>query len=607
MTRALTFWSCEPGVGRRTIALDVARELAEEESSVLVLRIGESALLPDEASMAWGKPEVWAPRFASLTPAFLRNGIANPDQPFTSMGWNQTPPPEVTRQALMLLRKAFDWIILLTSPDACALEVLDATDLLFWIARPSATLKAAHAQMLDRLSGLHYPHAHCQTLLNRTDASSIPAFQVIPDDAMPGLRRRRAVRQLVDQLRTQPELYRVRDTHGIEKAQADVFVQQLKNQVQPELLRLLDSQNESAGDAKVAQKTIETLLAAQESIGGLHEEREKIVTRVLEEVLGLGPLEPLLKDPVITEVMVNGAGMVFVEKKGRLHPTDVRFASEAQLRTVIDRIVAPIGRRVDESMPLCDARLLDGSRVNIVLPPLALDGPTVTIRKFSAQKMSLDDLIALGSLSPEMRDFLSRAVKNRKNIVVAGGTGSGKTTLLNALSGEIPDDERIVTIEDAAELKLQKPHVVRLEARPANVEGHGEISIRRLVMNALRMRPDRIVVGECRGGEALDMLQAMNTGHDGSLTTVHANSPRDALGRLETLVLMAGMDLPIRVIREQIRSAVHILVQQSRLADGARKVTSITQITGMEGDTLTSQELYRWKNGRFEATGMVAV
>jgi len=312
----------------------------------------------------------------------------------------------------------------------------------------------------------------------------------------------------------------------------------------------------------------------------------------MEEVLGLGAIEALLKDPTVSEIMVTGCQTVVVERQGKLESTDLRFGSEVDLRTVIDRIVTPLGRRVDESMPLCDARLADGSRVNIVLPPLALDGPTLTIRKFSQKKWTLADLARMGSMTTEMQVYLESAVKSRKNIVVSGGTGSGKTTLLNALSSAIPDHERIVTIEDAAELRLQKPHVVRLEARPPNAEGQGEIPIRRLVMNALRMRPDRIIVGECRGGEALDMLQAMNTGHDGSLTTLHANSPRDAMGRLETLVLMAGIALPVRVVREQIRSGVQVIVQQSRQPDGSRRVISITEITGMEGDVLTLLERF---------------
>jgi pilus assembly protein CpaF len=331
-----------------------------------------------------------------------------------------------------------------------------------------------------------------------------------------------------------------------------------------------------------------------------------VLSELLDQVLGLGPIEPLLKNPDMTEVMVNGPKTVFVEQKGTLHETNVQFESDAQLRGVIDRIVAPLGRRVDESTPLCDARLPDGSRVNIVLPPLALDGPLLTIRKFPKHRLTMDELIHLGALDGAMRDFLESCVQNRKNIVVSGGTGSGKTTLLNSLSGFIAPTERIVTIEDAAELRLQQPHVVRLESRPANAEGEGAIPIRRLVMNALRMRPDRIVIGECRGGEALDMLQAMNTGHDGSLTTVHANSPRDALSRIEALVLMAGIDLPLRVIREQIKSGIQVIVQVTRLNDGCRKIVSITEIVGMEGDTLTTSELFRYRAGRFEPTGLVS-
>ena len=429
-----------------------------------------------------------------------------------------------------------------------------------------------------------------------------PAIGKIPEDG--GLRFRESVQALARTLESSENLFK---RAPAESSSEDRVIETIKSRVQPELLRVLDQEGPASSrqDAEVAQKTVEACLAQDATLPASREERGEILTRVLHEVLGLGPLEPLLKDPAVSEVMVNGRDCVYVEKKGKLHPTDVKFSSDKQLRTVIDRIVSPIGRRVDESMPLCDARLADGSRVNIILPPLALDGPTVTIRKFMSKTLSLDELASLGSMSGVMADFLRSCVIGRKNIVVAGGTGSGKTTLLNALSSAIPDDERIVTIEDAAELRLQKPHVVRLESRPANAEGEGAIPIRRLVMNALRMRPDRIVVGECRGGEALDMLQAMNTGHDGSLTTVHANSPRDALGRLETLVLMAGMELPIRVVREQIRSAVHLIVQQARLSDGSRKVVSITEVTGMEGETLTTQELYRLRGSGFEATGLI--
>ncbi len=354
------------------------------------------------------------------------------------------------------------------------------------------------------------------------------------------------------------------------------------------------------------QTLLEKLIAEEPALPSSREVRGEVLDELMHNVLGLGPLEPLLKDPQISEIMVNGPCCIFVEKAGQLYESPAHFDNEEQLRGVIDRIVAPLGRRVDESTPLCDARLANGSRVNIVLPPLALNGPVLTIRKFMQRRPTLKDLIEFKALNSEMGEFLVRCVQARKNILVSGGTGSGKTTLLNILSGCIAAHERIVTIEDAAELKLQQPHVVRLESRPPNAEGQGAISIRQLVMNALRMRPDRIIVGECRGGEALDMLQAMNTGHDGSLTTLHANSPRDALGRLEALVLMAGIDLPIRVIREQIRSAVHLVVQVARLAEGQRKIIAITELTGMEGDVLTTAELFRYRHGQFENTGLVS-
>ncbi|MEI7643219.1 MAG: CpaF family protein [Chloroflexales bacterium] len=318
-----------------------------------------------------------------------------------------------------------------------------------------------------------------------------------------------------------------------------------------------------------------------------------LFTMVCDELMGFGPIQQLLNDDTVSEVMVNGPNQVYVEQKGKLRLTPVRFASDEHVLKVIDRIIRPLGRRVDRKWPMVDARLPDGSRVNAIIPPCAIDGSTVTIRKFSKNKLKVDDLIRFGSLSPEMGEFLRACVISRLNIVVSGGTGSGKTTLLNVLSNFIPEDERIVTIEDSAELQLAQDHVVRLEAKPAEVDGSGLVSIRDLVKNSLRMRPERVVIGECRGGETLDMLQAMNTGHDGSLTTLHANTPRDALARMETMSMMAGMDLPLRVIREQIASAIDVIVQQSRLDDGQRKVSYITEVQGMEGETVVLQDIFK--------------
>lgn len=340
-----------------------------------------------------------------------------------------------------------------------------------------------------------------------------------------------------------------------------------------------------------------------------------ITKSVQNEITGLGPLEDLIGDSSVSEIMVNGPNQVYVERKGKLVLSDVKFQDEEHVRRIIDRIVSPLGRRIDDSNPMVDARLKDGSRVNAIIPPLALCGSTITIRKFSDTPLTIENLMNFGSLSPEMAGFLEAGVRGKLNILVSGGTGSGKTTLLNVLSAFIPHDERIVTIEDAAELKLMQEHVVSLESRPANLEGIGAITIRDLVRNALRMRPDRIVVGEVRGGETLDMLQAMNTGHDGSLTTAHANSARDALARIETMVMMAGMDLPVTAIRQQVSGALDLVVQQARLRDGSRKITSICEITGMEGDIITTQEIFRFVVdgmdsdnkffGHFESTGVV--
>jgi pilus assembly protein CpaF len=344
-------------------------------------------------------------------------------------------------------------------------------------------------------------------------------------------------------------------------------------------------------------------------------QRQLLARRIEDEVLGLGPLEPLLNDPTISDILVNGAKSVFVERRGKLEPTTITFHNDAHLMNIIDRIVSAVGRRVDESSPMVDARLADGSRVNAIIPPLAIDGPMLSIRRFAVERLGVADLLKFGTLTQPVADVLRAVVIGRLNVVISGGTGAGKTTMLNVLSGFIPATERIVTIEDSAELQLQQPHVVRLETRPPNIEGKGEVPQRELLRNSLRMRPDRIVVGEVRGGEALDMLQAMNTGHDGSLTTVHANTPRDALGRIETMVSMTGISFPIRALRAQIASAINIVIQVQRGDDGRRRVTSVQEISGMEGDIITMSEIFTFRRtgvdaegnvqGRLEATGVV--
>ena len=387
------------------------------------------------------------------------------------------------------------------------------------------------------------------------------------------------------------------------------IIQEIKKHAHAELLKRLNLKKlavAGASDESLEQKARETIkeIIAQLNIQlPSNIKKEAIEQELLHEAIGLGPLEYLLQVDAITEIMVNGPDQVFVEKGGVLYRTDTAFADNNQVLSAIERIVAPLGRRIDESSPMVDARLPDGSRVNAVIPPLSLVGPTITIRKFSKKPLQAKDLINYGSISNNIVNFLDICIKLRKNIIISGGTGSGKTTLLNVLSSFLPNRERIITIEDAAELQLHQEHLVRLESRPPNVEGKGEINIRDLVRNSLRMRPDRIVIGECRGGEALDMLQAMNTGHDGSLTTIHANTPRDALARLETLVMMAGFDLPLKAIREQISSAIHIVVQISRERDGSRKVTHISEITKMEGDIITMQDIFLYRHDGWTEDG----
>jgi len=405
-----------------------------------------------------------------------------------------------------------------------------------------------------------------------------------------------------------------RPMNGVEQG---THYQELKERLHQRVIDLLDMNAISAMPQDVVTdhltKLIERLIQ-QESVPLNQRERAQITQDVLHEVIGLGPLEPLLSDSTINDILVNGHKQVFVERSGRLELTQVRFKDDAHLRKIIEKIVSRIGRRIDESVPMVDARLADGSRVNAIIPPLAIDGPTLSIRKFSKDPLQLHHLTEKRSLTPEIGELLKAIVQSRLNVLISGGTGTGKTTLLNILSGFIPNDERIVTIEDAAELQLRQEHVVRLETRPANIEGKGEIAQRELVKNALRMRPDRIILGEVRGAESLDMLQAMNTGHDGSLTTVHANSCRDALTRIETLVSMAGFNLAPKAMRHYISSALDVIIQIARLSDGTRKVVSIQEIVGMEGDLITLQELFVYEQtgldenrkvkGRFKATGV---
>ncbi|MGD9851933.1 MAG: CpaF family protein [Nitrospirales bacterium] len=407
------------------------------------------------------------------------------------------------------------------------------------------------------------------------------------------------------------------DTVGNEIGSGVLDLGPLKEKLHRQVIDSLDLTIVASLDTSLLKAELTKLvheMLEKESLPLSMKERESLISDIQHEVMGLGPLEPLVQDKTVNDILVNRADRIYVERSGKLQLTDVKFRDEHHLRKIIEKIVSAVGRRIDESSPMVDARLLDGSRVNAIIPPLALDGSSISIRKFSKDKLQIQDLVDKRSLTPEIAELLRGIVEARLNILISGGTGCGKTTILNILSGFIPDDERIITIEDSAELQLRQEHVVRLETRPPNVEGRGEVTMRELVKNTLRMRPDRIVLGEVRGGECLDMLQAMNTGHDGSLTTIHANTPRDALTRVETLVAMAGLNLASKALRHYVSSAIDVILQQTRLSDGSRKTTSLSEIVGMEGETITLQEIFQFQqtgldeerkvHGIFRATGV---
>lgn len=487
-------------------------------------------------------------------------------------------------------------VAILPKDEVTSTQALDSS-LPFVLSRPSAPLTQGFHDMVRRLVGgvlqrnkalIRPKKQSAITSLGSTSSSSTPSS---PTQG----RERKLSPLIILKMQIHTELIKEMDLKkDLTQAKDEASKQELKNKTQIVVSRLVDKRGQ----------------------GLSRQERSQVIKQVLDESLGLGPLEELLADPAVTEIMVNGCDQIFCERSGKIQLSSVTFTSNQQLRNVIERIVTPLGRRIDEKTPYVDARLADGSRVNAVIEPLSIDGPAVTIRKFPQDRVIIDDLVnRFGSMTSAMADFFKICVEQGLNIVISGGTGSGKTTLLNVLSSFIPANERIITVEDAAELQLKQEHVVRLETRPANMEGTGEVSIRDLIRNSLRMRPDRIVVGECRDGAALDMLSAMNTGHDGSMTTVHANNPREACSRLETLCLMAGMDLPIKAIREQVAGAVNLIIQIGRLSDGTRKVKNVAEVVGIQGDTVTLQEIFRFKEegfdknrkilGQFQAMGMI--
>jgi pilus assembly protein CpaF len=569
--------------------------------------------------------------------------------------------PDVIRKFIEVSQDQFGYIVVDHSGDVNeqTLAVLERNTLSVIVMNQDLLAVNQTRKLADFMRAIHYPGERIHYVVNRYVPESRITLDIlrgnidkqllgaIPNDvanveqsimtghpvlASPKLPVSQALEQVAQQILYQVDRLPVERESGISKdflaaaeeapqVRAEVLEENsivaLKMKVHARLVREMSMQ-EFAVSNKVptGKELLEMQMRTEAVVSKILDEdagdllpnieaKRKISKEIIEEALGLGPLERFLSDNKVSEIMVNGADEIYVEHGGKIIRAKERFTSEDQLRRIIERIVVQVGRRIDEQSPLVDARLLDGSRVNAVIPPIALDGSKLTIRKFSKKKLQIEDLITFGSMTKQMAQFFQAVILSRKNVIISGGTGSGKTTLLNVLSSFIPNDDRIVTIEDSAELQLPQDHVARLETRPPNIEGKGEITIRDLVKNSLRMRPDRIIVGECRGGEALDMLQAMNTGHDGSLTTAHANTPRDCISRLETMCLMSGMDLPVRAIREQIASAVDVIVQQARLQDGSRKVTHVTEVTGMEGEIISMQDIFRFEQRGIDAQGKV--
>jgi pilus assembly protein CpaF len=658
MQRAKTVavYSGSGGAGKSLLAANLAVSLQLQDSGrVLFVDAGHPipgdaiALVGLERAKALGE---MAPILGRLTPEIFASYLLRAPSGLSVLPLvgdvlqARQVTSELLAKMMELASAAFDLIIvdMPTGVSNLTQAMLDRSDYVCVVGEPTPGGIARTRHSLDYLRSLQFPQESILLCLNRApERGGVALDQIervlgmepyisLPDDpsatasaasrGQPLLQAnpRHPISRAIDRLAREVTTLGLRDI-AIgpvvieEKKSAEDEIRDLKIRVHRRLVDEIDLKKADLAYLADPMKLQEIRTRAEAKVLTLLEEegahqlardvRRRVLKEVLDEALGLGPLEDLLADPTISEIMVNRFDQIYVEKSGRLQATNVKFLANEQLRGVIERIVAPLGRRIDEKVPMVDARLKDGSRVNAIIPPLALKGPAMTIRKFAKRKLEVPDLIGFGSLTEQMATFLGAAVQARMNVVISGGTGSGKTTLLNVLSSFIPEDERIITIEDAAELQLPQAHVISLESRPANIEGEGAITIRDLVKNALRMRPDRIVVGECRGGEALDMLQAMNTGHDGSLTTVHANTPKDALSRLETMALMSGLDLPSRAIRDQIASAINLIVQQSRMQDGSRRVTYITEVIGQENETFRIADVFVFKQTSLTPDGKI--